>query len=72
MSNWLPSAARTFLEAPTAAAQRTALGLGTVATLTSDTDGTLAANSNTRVPTQAAVKTYVDADPATFYLHLVI
>lgn len=35
-------------------------GLGTAATLTSDTDGTLAANSDTRVATQKAVKTYVD------------
>lgn len=35
--------------------------LGTVATLASDTDGTLAANSDTRVATQKATKTYVDA-----------
>lgn len=35
-------------------------GLGTVATLASDTDGTLAANSDTRVATQKATKTYVD------------
>lgn len=35
-------------------------GLGTVATLASDTDGTLAANSDTRVATQKAVKTYAD------------
>lgn len=43
--------------APTA---RTNLGLGTVATLASDTDGTLGANSDSRVATQKAVKTYVD------------
>jgi hypothetical protein len=36
-------------------------GLGTVATLASDTDGTLAANSDSRVATQKATKTYVDA-----------
>lgn len=34
--------------------------LGTVSTLNADTDGTLAANSDTRVATQKAVKTYVD------------
>lgn len=36
------------------------LGLGSVATLTADTDTTLAANSNSNVATQRAVKTYVD------------
>lgn len=36
-------------------------GLGTVATLASDADGTLAANSDSRVATQKATKTYVDA-----------
>jgi hypothetical protein len=35
-------------------------GLGTVASLASDTDTTLAANSDTRVATQKAVKAYVD------------
>lgn len=35
---------------------------GTGATLTKDTDGTLAANSDTRVATQRAVKAYVDAN----------
>ena len=40
---------------------RTNLGLGTVSVLTSDTDVTLAANSDGNVPTQKAVKTYVDA-----------
>ena len=39
---------------------RTNLGLGSVATLTADTDTTLAANSNSNVATQKAVKTYVD------------
>jgi hypothetical protein len=34
---------------------------GTAAFLASDTDGTLAANSDTRIATQKAVKTYVDA-----------
>ena len=41
-----------------------AAGLGTASALTSDTDATLAANSNTRVATQAAVKAYVDAKVA--------
>ncbi len=44
--------------APTA---RTNLGLGTVATLAVDTDGTLSANSDTRVPSQKAVKTAIAA-----------
>lgn len=35
-------------------------GIGTASALASDTDGTLAANSDTRVATQKAVKTYVD------------
>lgn len=43
-----------------AAAGRTALGLGTVATLAVDTDTTLAANSDTSIASQKAVKTYVD------------
>lgn len=46
--------------ATTAAGARTNLGLGTVAVLDGDTDGTLAANSDTKVATQKAVKTYVD------------
>lgn len=44
-----------------AAAARTTLGIGTGGTLITDTDGTLAANSDARVATQKAVKTYVDA-----------
>lgn len=44
-----------------ASTARTNLGLGTAATLASDTDGTLAANSDTRLATQKAVKTYVTA-----------
>ena len=39
----------------------TAAGVGAVATSALDTDGTLAANSDTRVATQKAVKTFVDA-----------
>ena len=35
-------------------------GLGTASTLASDTDGTLSANSDTRIATQKAVKTYAD------------
>jgi hypothetical protein len=38
--------------------------LGTAAALDVDTDGTLAANSDTRLPSQKAVKTYVDGLPA--------
>lgn len=45
----------------TASGARTNLGLGTVATLDSDTDGTLAANSDSKVATQKATKTYVDS-----------
>lgn len=55
------AAARTFAAQATAADQRTALGLGTVATLASDVDTTLAADSDLRVPTQKAVKTHVAA-----------
>lgn len=51
---------RSLLTMANAAALRGAAVLGTVATLDSDTDGTLAANSNGRIPTQAAVKTYAD------------
>ena len=43
-----------------AAAGRTTLGLGTSATLAVDTDTTLAGDSDTRLPSQHAVKTYVD------------
>lgn len=43
-----------------AATARTNLGLGSSATLNVDTDGTFSANSDTRVPSQKAVKTYVD------------
>lgn len=42
-------------------AARTALGLGTVSTLAFTTAGTLAGNSDSNVPTEKAVKTYVDA-----------
>lgn len=49
---------RSFLALADAAAARTLLGLGTSAVLDVDTDGTLVANSDTRVPSQKAVKTY--------------
>lgn len=39
---------------------KTFIGLGTVADLDVDTDGTLAANSDSVVPSQKAVKTYAD------------
>jgi hypothetical protein len=48
------------LDAHTGATGASVHGLGTVSTLASDTDGTLAANSDLRVATQRAVKTYVD------------
>jgi len=52
-------------EAANAAAARTTLALGDVATLNIDTDGTLDANSDTVVATQKATKTYVDTEVAT-------
>lgn len=55
------AAGRALLDDADAAAQRTTLGLGTAATLVFDTDDTLAADSDTRLPTQQAVKAYVDA-----------
>lgn len=51
---------RNLVDDPDAAAARTTLGLGTAATAALDTDGTLAANSDTRVPSQKAIKTYAD------------
>lgn len=48
------------LDAHTGATGTAVHGLGTVSTLASDADGTLAANSDTRIATQKAVKTYVD------------
>jgi hypothetical protein len=50
---------KTFLAAVDQAAQRTALGLGTAAVLDGDTDGTLAANSDSKVATQKAIRTYI-------------
>jgi hypothetical protein len=44
-----------------ASTARTNLGLGTVATLASDTDTSLTADSDARVATQKATKAYVDA-----------
>lgn len=56
----ITTAGKALLDDGDAAAQRTTLGLGSVATLASDADGTLAANSDAKVATQKAVKTYVD------------
>ena len=56
----LTSFGRSVAAGADAAAVRTLLALGTVAVLASDTDGTLAANSDANVATQKAVKTYVD------------
>lgn len=58
----LTAAGRALIDDASAADQRTTLGLGTAATLNSDTDGTLAANSDLVVPTQKAVKAYVDTN----------
>lgn len=55
------AAGRALIDDADAAAQRTTLGLGTAAMLASDTDTSLTANSDTRLATQKAVKTYVDA-----------
>jgi len=48
------------LDAHTGATGTSVHGLKTSATLDFDTDGALTANSNTLIPTQKAVKTYVD------------
>lgn len=53
---------RALLTQADAAALRSAAALGSVATLDSDADGTLAANSDAKIATQKAVKTYVDAN----------
>lgn len=67
----LTSVARTLVAQTTQANMRsTGLGLGTISTAAStdyiastalDTDGTLSANSDTKVASQKAVKTYADA-----------
>jgi hypothetical protein len=49
----------TMAATSTAAAAISALGLGTAALLAADADGTLAADSDSRIATQKAVKTYV-------------
>ena len=50
----------TMMNLANAAAGRTALGLGTGSLLVTDTDATLAFPTDANVPTQLAVKTYVD------------
>ena len=56
----ITSAGKALLDDADAAAQRTTLGLGTAAIKTADADATLSANSSSNVPTQDAVKAYVD------------
>lgn len=53
------AAGRALVDDADAAAQRTTLGLGTAATVDLDTDGTLAANSDAKVASQKASKTYI-------------
>ncbi len=57
----LTAAGKALLDDAANTNQRTTLGLGTVATLDSDTDTSLAANSDSKVATQKATKAYVDA-----------
>jgi hypothetical protein len=52
---------QSVLSAPTAADARGALMLGSASLLDSDADAALAANSDARVPTQKAIRAYVDA-----------
>jgi hypothetical protein len=53
------AAGRALIDDADAAAQRTTLGLGTGALLVTDTDGTLAANSDANVATQKAIKSAI-------------
>src|ERR1019366_4269515 len=50
---------RTLVNDADTASMQATLALGTVAPLAADTDGTLAANSDSRVATQKALVTYI-------------
>lgn len=56
----LTSTGRSLIDDTSTSAMRATLGLGTVSTLDSDTDGSLSANSDSKIATQKATKTYVD------------
>lgn len=60
--------AGTLLDDTTAGEMRTTLELGSVSTLDVSTDGTLADNLDTEVPSEKAVKTYADTKIPSSYL----
>jgi hypothetical protein len=65
-------AANNLSDLASASTARTNLGLGTGALLVTDTDVTLAANSDANVATQKAVKAYADASAGKSFKNLLI